>query len=318
MNDGWIRTQYEINGVQVGEDVPPAGADLVHAPDSVFEAHNMETRGEQGATATEWQAEMTHFVQNRTIGMCWTKGTFAAPIYQPYPPSHNWGGDAVTPAPNSTYRYSGVDARFSQANPNVRSCLSTAWLVSWDGLGQPGSPLLQAGTVWQESGGVFQGEHAFYEIVGGVKDTGGMIYLTNVPIGAGNTIDTQVYIPSLNPHLVEFTVWNVSTATSQMAYIDYSPGYPPNGLYADYIDERAQLGANYAQLPNYSMTSWTAMNVMRSNSTQWTPAYGEGGAINITMTSDDGLTTLSTAYQIGSMSTMSNLWKNCGLYEPAK
>jgi Peptidase A4 family. len=304
-DDGWIRVNYEIDGVKGYQELPPIGFVPSSATDTILARHHLPVRPAAGSDLAAWTSKVSGLWWNRSRGLC------KDPInkYTSYAAYNQiWGGVEVRSQP--AYLFRGVEANFRQPQIVNGYCQSQATVSSWVGLGGDTNSLqdfFQTGTGIWANGSI----RAWYE-----AEVNGQYYdAVNWPftVSPNDSMFAQVSYSSVN-FTMYFLEWNDTTNQFADYNMDVSGFLPAIGtipeVSAEWIDERRS-----APLLNYGATHWSAMKVQHSNSyPTWTNAYPEPTKWNISITTNglgSGGTTESTTSGITSSNTMSNTWKAC-------
>jgi Peptidase A4 family len=263
-SDGWIRLDYSIDGRPSFAEFPPDGFDAFTAPDAELSRHHFRLPGRpsDASQLQSWASQMSRLTWNRVRGICRSNSISASGRYY-YGP--NWGGDEYH---GSGYYFTAVAAYFKQA-AITSTCGSGSILGSWVGLGGTGSEdLLQAGTITNPYGsGLIK---PFWEEVPFAPRA--MFFGDTVK--AGDTIWVESFVSGVNGY-----VYVIDTNTGKVDPWSLWVG-SWNPTSAEYIDERPQVGGTatnpiWGELDNYGQTSWTGMQVLRSNASAWSGAYNE-------------------------------------------
>ncbi len=289
--NGWVDVRYDI-GTAVDVEVPPLGFDIVAAPDDVVASHNLRTVRDAMRQAGLGVGRSRS--ASRTRGLC-VDHTMSNTVTTRT--SRVWGGSDVRAT--STYSFNGVAAWYVQPTPVYATCGSAARVSSWVGLGgdASGIPLIQTGSIaWAPPNLAYA---AFYELIGGNGHDYGTVYFNFYPKGGDRLYAYVLYsYPNASVQVVDATTGYWGSAIVNMN------GWDPRAS-AEWIDERQ---GGVTDLAKYGKTSWSSMQVSRTNANAWTGAYSEPNQIkwNIVASQTD-----STTSGISSGNTMSNTWIYC-------
>jgi len=145
-DDGWVRLEYDIDGVSNVREIPPASFRSNEASDQVVARHHLPARPAAGSDATAWASFVDGLGAVRTQGICLPKTTVVGT--QRY--GQSWGGDEVRF--QSSYGFNGVKANYIQASVGT-ACNSLGDVSEWVGIGgdinesgNSSTSLAQAGT----------------------------------------------------------------------------------------------------------------------------------------------------------------------------
>jgi hypothetical protein len=294
-DDGWIRLEYDIDGVPNIREIPPAGFRSQEASDLVLSQHHLPARPAAGEDAAEWASFVDGLAAVRTQGICRSKVTSVGS--QRY--GNNWGGDEVRY--QSNYGFNGVKANFIQASVGT-ACNSLGDVSEWVGLGgdvnEAGGTslsLVQAGTnAWGSAwNGIFPAQYYFmYDWLDPQNAFRNSVAVTDIAVRPGDSIGAEVDETSTGFFTVYLSNWTLGL--SYYTTITDAGSHDPSS--AEWIDERNWtdlLGFGY--LTNYSTpgyplwTSWSQMKTHHTNDTwasPWIAAYSEPTEWWIMMTSD--------------------------------
>ena len=306
-NDGWIKLNYDTDGIRGYSELPPAGFDAVQASDEMLTRHHLPERPQIDANTAQWTAEASRLWWVRTQGLCRDPNSSNSGSHQP---SVVWGGDEVRVQPvQPPYEFAAVRANMTQvAATNCPS--SGAQLSSWVGLGghsPVNAPLIQAGTTtYAPEYGQLATYGSWWEFIIPATGYDSTPVDLKATVRGGDNVFEEVSVTNGSAWL---EVWDVTTG-SIGTFVENLDGWDPGGSSAEWIDERRKspLGG-YFPLPNYGKTHWSGMQVIRSNSVNWTGAYSEPTEWWVDMWS--GGTKLSYTSGTDSGNHMQNTWLAC-------
>lgn len=287
-DDGWTRLDYQLDGVDGYQEVPPSGFDAVAASPTTLTRHHLPLpQSDQGQLGT-WTKRWGRAVWTRVQGMCVGLGNPNSAIGKV---NAQWGGSEVRYT--QSYSFTGVEGTFIQPAPG-RSCGAT-FMSSWVGLGGDPGTVIQAGTEASVSMGGTQGYQAFAEIYPPLDDHW---YLSTVSMTSGSHMFAMV---ELSGGVATFGV--INDDTGRVGWYNFNVG-TSSATSAEWIDEKPSL-----ELPNYGTTNWSSMYVLRSNSSAWTTAYSE--PIQWAYSIQSGGVVESRSSGIASNNTMHDTWASC-------
>lgn len=164
------------------------------------------------AQHVRWLTTMSCVTTGRTHTLQPSTSTAARPVNTLY--SNNWSGYQINRA--ALYAQTGWNVPTVVA-PNPGYSTRGYWSSTWSGIGggaNGGSgALIQSGTEQDVSASGVAGYYAWYEIVGGIGDTGSEVKVSNLPIHPGdNAGSVTIYNPSTGQATIG--VCNFSYGTS--------------------------------------------------------------------------------------------------------
>jgi hypothetical protein len=285
--DGWMRVDYDLGGLKASTEIPPVGFDPRQAPADVLARHDLPSRPATTAELDQWTAEMGRRQFVRTQGIC---GPLPFKMAGSYQYSINWGGDSERST--TSYYFQGAKGYHTQGRLST-SCGALSSLGQWVGLGGNTvggySPaLLQAGTTALGPGFGQPPYNSFWEYIDSAGNNSGPWSFGNMAISPGDTIYNVVRQLSLTQGFV--SVYDSTTGVSLPPVTMSISNTSGLGDFADFIDERAQIGLNqYAPLIQYGWTYWSDLRVQRSNGGgAWTGAYSEPNEYWVDMRNSGG------------------------------
>ena len=325
-DDGWVRLEYDIDGVSNVREIPPASFRSNEASDQVVARHHLPARPAAGSDATAWASFVDGLGAVRTQGICLPKTTVVGT--QRY--GQSWGGDEVRF--QSSYGFNGVKANYIQASVGT-ACNSLGDVSEWVGIGgdinesgNSSTSLAQAGTdAWgSQWNGTMPAQYYFmYDYLDPQNLFRNSVPVLDIPVRASDSLGVETDETSGGVFTFYFT--NSTLGRSTYYTVTDAAAYDPSSV--EWIDERpwtTLLGNGY--LTNYSTpgyplwTSWSQMMTHHTNVTwgsPWTAAYSEPTEWWIMMTSDgqpypkNGNTELSQTTGTYSDSHMKDHWHAC-------
>jgi hypothetical protein len=291
--DGWVNVAYAVPGGMATQFMPPAGFSPGNASYQILVRHGIPLRIAEQLGPDVWDALMSRFNVATTVGLCRSPGVSATGVGNAY--------DATWSGAEATYSsiYTGVLGQFIQPTLHVADCTNQS-LASWVGLGGVGLPvrLLQVGTV-QWSGHRLE---AFWEAIWPGGDTS----ITQLPmvISYGDQMYAQVTYSGGSAY---FYISDMKTG--QSASYSYKNSSAYNGVSAEWVDERIQIGGQPINLEHFDTVSWTNL---QTATTVWHGAHNEPVlTLYMTSTGSSGGTPLAHGSGISSSNTQSDYWLHC-------
>jgi Peptidase A4 family len=279
--NGWLRIDYNFNGIHSWQELPPAGFDFSQASNDNLARAGLPARPQAVVDQDAWTAQMKKAYVPRIRGLCEGTATFGSSYYADG--NNSWGGDQYYYSGG----YDGVKAVVTEATPSV-SCGNTSALGQWVGIGgvSNDSAFLQTGTaIFGPGDTASAGEVAYtYNNVTYHMGTWWELiypYQANPPVyqglapRPGDLVLLQVSATAAYSNTFMVQDYDQTAGWSFTTYVSIGV---TSMDHAEFIDERPKSSGVTTPLLNYGWTTWQSMAVRHLAATTWVGAYAEGSA----------------------------------------
>lgn len=259
--------QTTVEGIPVSYTPPPAGFNPLTATPAERATYGFPQEPANPTDQAAWLAAMQAYKN-------WITPSFTPMPYTLANASDHWSGYGRS-EPSSSDPLTFVTG-FFQA-PAVVYCPTNynASAAAWDGLGNTGQELIQAGAVTSTNGtgqACTKTGEAVYEILPSAS-------VGVFPVNPGDQMYVQISVtPSSNT--ADFYIEDTTTGGADSFAVTYSSGQF-SGLYAWWILERPFSGNSFGHLQHFGSDPFTSVWADDANNNQYTLSSGATAPYNI-------------------------------------